>query len=279
MIHLDGKKIRNELLSKIKREVAALPFPPVFCDILIGTDAASVQYVEMKNRVAAQLGISVERASFPETATTEMIITKIRSLNANPHLTGLIVQLPLPPHIDKRAVLDAIDPLIDVDATGTENTERFYHDDPRYVFPTASAIMELLSRAGAPDPTQHAVIIGKGELVGRPIAHLLSKKCTVAVIDKTTSDPESIIRTADIVISAAGQGGLVRGGMVAPGVILIDAGTSESFGSIVGDVDTESMKDIAGMLAPVPGGVGPVTVAMLFKNVLLAAQEKFSHAN
>lgn len=278
MQYIDGRKIRNEILEELKQEVSALPYPPLFCDILVGSDPASVQYVAMKNRVAARIGIGVLPVHFPDTTTTDQIITKIRELNANPHLAGLIVQLPLPAHIDKRAVLDAIDPVIDVDATGVDNTERFYADDPRYIFPTANSVMELLKRTGRLSADQRAVVVGRGELVGRPVAHLLAKQCQVAVVDTSTKDPNSIIITADIVVSAAGVPAMITGEMVQSGAILIDAGTSESYGSVVGDIDTASVSGVAGSLAPVPGGVGPVTVAMLFRNVLLAAKNKFSHA-
>lgn len=270
---LDGKKIRDEILSTLKVRVAALPFVPVFCDVLVGDDVVSAQYVAMKERVAQKIGIATYPAVFREGISTAELIEEIEKIAAVPHMSGLIIQLPLPAHIDQQAVLDAVPSHVDVDALGQDTSDAFYADHPRFVFPTAEAVLAVLASLDIELADKHIVLVGRGMLVGRPVAHLLARRgLTVSVVDAYTKNPESIFRQADILISAVGKANLISGGMLKEGVILIDAGASESGGSVVGDIDRESVEHVARHLAPVPGGVGPVTVAMLMHNVVLAAE-------
>lgn len=270
---IDGRKIRDEILAGLKGRVAALPFTPVFCDILVGNDPASMQYVGMKDRVAESLGIEAYGAQFSEEITTEELIDELAKIAALPAMAGLIIQLPMPAHIDVRAVLDAVPLAFDVDALSTEASDLFYSDEPVFVFPTAAAVLAILDSLDLPLLDMSVVMVGKGMLVGKPVVHmLLSRGISVDIIDSSTEDKEEIIRTADIVISATGVAGLITGAMLKDDAIVIDAGTSESGAGIAGDIDRASAEKVASHLSPVPGGVGPVTVAMLMANVVVSAE-------
>jgi methylenetetrahydrofolate dehydrogenase (NADP+)/methenyltetrahydrofolate cyclohydrolase len=270
---IDGRKIAAQIKERLKAEVAALSFQPVFCDILVGDNAVSAQYVAMKGKAAQEVGIRFERADLPGGATTEQVIETIERLNREPHMSGLIVQLPLPSHIDRKKVLDAIDPRIDVDSTGEANTTLFYDGKGALVFPTAAAVMELLDSTGVNLTGKNILMVGQGALVGRPVTFLLRQRgLNVTTADIDTKDVPGLIRQADVVISATGQGKMIKGDMIKPGAIIIDAGTSESDSGIVGDVDFDSVAPVASFLSPVPGGVGPVTVAKLLENVVKVAR-------
>lgn len=276
---VDGKKIAREISEGLKKRVARLhPFQPVFCDILIGDNPVSSQYVAMKGKAAREIGIEFRRADLPANVTTAQVIEKIRTLNAEPGMMGLIVQLPLPAQLDRSAILEAIDPRIDVDCTGRVNSERFYSGNPYLIFPTAAAVMALLDSV-APDPTgdlrgKNILMIGQGALVGRPVTHLLRRRgLEVVTADQNTENVPGLIKQADVLISATGQAKMITDDMIKPGAIVIDAGTSESKGGIVGDVDFESVAPVASFLSPVPGGVGPVTVAKLLENVVTVAEK------
>ena len=276
MYIIDGRKLRGEILAKVKSEVTLLPFEPVFCDVLVGNDPASVQYVKMKARTAETVGIRFHKANFPASITTEELIKEIKILNKIPNMCGIIVQLPLPKSIDKRAILDSINPRLDVDCLGISASEKFYKNyDSRtdLVYPTALACMALLDSLGLSLKGKIIVVLGQGELVGRPTAELLhSRGLTYLAIDSKTENKERLLQQADVIISGIGKGKYITGNMIKQGAVLIDAGTSESDGGIVGDVDLESVRNVAGYVSPVPGGVGPVTVDMLLNNVLTVAK-------
>jgi methylenetetrahydrofolate dehydrogenase (NADP+)/methenyltetrahydrofolate cyclohydrolase len=272
---IDGRKIAGEILEKVKLEVGQLPFQPVFCDILVGDDPASTQYVKMKARAAERVGIKFREANFPSGISTEKLVEEIKKISAEKNMCGLIVQLPLPGAMDKQTVLDAIDPSIDVDSTGTVNTNLFYEGKAYVEFPTAAAVMALLKNTGEDLKTKNIAVLGFGQLVGRPVSFLLEQKgCKVNLIRSKTPNPEELIRAADVIISAVGKPKLITGSKIKSGAIIIDAGTAESDGGITGDVDFDSVKNIASFVSPVPGGVGPVTVAMLLSNVLKVARAK-----
>ncbi len=291
---IDGRKLRGEILSKIKKEVAKLPFVPVFCDVLVGADPASIQYVQMKARTAETAGIRFHKATFPASISTDDLIKEIKILNRVKNMCGIIVQLPLPKSIDKRAVLDSIDPRLDVDCLGIVASEKFYNNYDSQTdlgYPTALACMALLDSLNLDLKGKVIVVMGQGELVGKPVAALLRYRgLTYLTITSKTENKEYLLRQADVVISGMGKGKYITGNMIKYGAVLIDAGTSESFesssfgsnpagnvtgklnGEIVGDVDFESVKNVVGYVSPVPGGVGPVTVAMLLSNVLKVAK-------
>jgi len=278
---IDGKKIRDEILEEIKKEVALLPFQPVFCDVLVGEDPVSKQYVEMKARYAEKVGIKFHNASFPSSITTEELVVEIKKINHLENICGIIVQLPLPEHLDRRIILDAIDFKLDVDCLGTLASEKFYKNDNKIGFPTALACMRILDslniEINPPAGGKNIVVLGQGDLVGKPVAALLHfRGIEPQVCTSKTENNESIIKKADVIISGIGKGKYFTGEMVKNGVVLIDAGTSESNSGIVGDVDLDSVQGVAGFVSPVPGGVGPVTVAMLLSNVLQVAKEKIN---
>src|SRR3989344_881486 len=274
---LDGKKLRTEILAKIKNEVALLSFQPIFCDILVGNDPSSVQYVKMKEKTAESVGIKFHNANFPTSITTSELVEEIKTLNKIKNICGIIVQLPLPEHLDKRAILDAIDPHLDVDCLGTAANTEFYNGKTDLGFPTALACMALLDSLNLKLKGKIIVVLGQGELVGKPVAALLRYRNLIyQPITSKTENKEQFLKQADVVISGIGKGKYITANMIKDGAILIDAGTSESNAGIVGDVDWESVKNLVGYVSPVPGGVGPVTVAMLLTNVLNVAKGRAS---
>ena len=282
MTIVDGKKIRNEILEEIKKEVALLPFQPVFCDVLVGEDPASVQYVGMKARTAESVGIKFHHAKFPATIQTQELTHELKKLNEVKNMCGIIIQLPLPAHINQQEVFDAIDPELDVDCLGRVASEKFYAGDTNIGFPTALSCMALLdsldldlnpsTKLGA---SRKIVVLGQGMLVGKPVAALLRFRGLEPIpVDIYTENKEELVKEADVIISGMGKGKYITGEKIKKGVVIIDAGTSESKGGIVGDVDLESVKDVASLVSPVPGGVGPVTVAILLRNVLQVAKQR-----
>jgi methylenetetrahydrofolate dehydrogenase (NADP+)/methenyltetrahydrofolate cyclohydrolase len=271
---LDGRKISKDILEEIKKEVSMLPFVPVFCDVLVGDDIVSKQYVNLKRKKAESIGINFHDASFPSTVATEEVISKIHELNKMEYMCGIIVQLPLPSHLDTRAILDAIDPNLDVDCLGSFASKNFYEDNSTLSFPTALACMRILEEVKIDLSNSNVVVLGQGELVGKPVSHLLTRNnIKHTCLDSKSENTGEVLKNADLIISGIGREYFIKSEMIKEGVSIIDAGTSESEGSVVGDVDFESVKDKVDFISPVPGGVGPVTVAMLFNNVLNVAKQ------
>ena len=282
---IDGRKLRTEILSKVKAEIAKLSFAPVFCDVLVGDDLVSRQYVEMKAKTAEMVGIRFHRATFPASISTEDLIKEIKILNKVKNMCGIIIQLPLPTHLDKKVVLDSIDPHLDVDCLGTLSSDKFYNnynEKTDLVYPTALACIALLDSIDYDLKGKIIAVLGQGELVGRPTATLLRYRgLTYLPITSKTENKEHLLKQADVIISGIGKGKYITANMIKFSAVLIDAGTSEDVASsngerknIVGDVDLESVKNVASYVSPVPGGVGPVTVAMLLNNVLTVAKNK-----
>lgn len=284
---IDGKKIREAILEETEKAVRALPFVPVFSDVLVGSDPASRQYVRMKEKAAEKIGIKFHRADFPETASREAVVGEIRKLKEVPNICGVIVQLPLPEAFGayRKEILDAVPPELDVDCLGAVASQKFYQGKSEIGPPAALACLAILDSlagefgfgsAGAKKwlSGKKIAVLGQGELVGKPTAALLFfRGLSPTVVHSQTENIEEIIKEADVIISGMGRGKYITGKMIKKNVILLDAGTSESEGGIVGDADTESVLGTAGYLSPVPGGVGPVTVAMLLRNVLKVAQK------
>jgi len=283
MTIINGRKLRDEILTKLKTEVASLTFKPIFCDVLIGEDLASLQYVNMKKRMAESIGISFYNASFPSAITTSELIKEIKNLNKIQNMCGIIVQLPLPESLDKKKILDVIDPSLDVDCLGEERSKEFYNGKIDLGLPAPLACMEILDflHLDLKDPPRlgeagkKILVLGQGQLVGKPVTFLLKLRgLNVEVATSKTDNKEVLIKEADVIISGMGNGKYITGDMVKSGVVIIDAGTSEENGAIVGDVDLESVKDVTSFVSPVPGGVGPVAVAMLLKNVVSVAKKQ-----
>lgn len=272
---IDGRKIKEEILEELKREFASLSFVPIFCDILIGDDPVSASYVRIKSKNAEKVGIKFRTINFPNSVTEEELIAEINNLNNVPHICGIIVQLPLPNHLNRQKILDSINPNVDVDCLSSIASDKFYHNQEVLGYPTAIACLKVLDSIQIDLKDKNIVVLGQGMLVGRPVAHLLrSRGLTVETINRQTENFSFLLKNADIIISGVGKGKFIKGDMLKEGVVIIDAGTSEENGSVVGDVDFDSVNGIASFITPSPGGVGPVTVAVLLENVLKAAKKK-----
>lgn len=272
---IDGKKISKEILEEVKTKVKDLGFVPMFCDVLVGNDLASLKYVELKKKKALEVGIDFYDANFPEIITTEELILEIEKINKIENMCGIIVQLPLPPSLDTKKILDTIEPTLDVDCLGNQLSEKFYNGDLFLSPPTALACMKLLESLEIDLKNKKILVIGEGKLVGRPFANILKTKgYDFDIINSKSENKEKLTKEADIIVTGVGKGSLINGDMIKEGVIIIDAGTSEEDSVLVGDVDFESASPKASFITPVPGGVGPVTVAMLFSNVLKVAYNK-----
>ncbi len=270
---IDGRKIRDEILSGIKRDIENLSFRPVFCDVLVGDDPASVQYVNMKKKTAHSVGMDFYDAHLPESITSDELINEIKKINNVPNMSGVIVQLPLPAHLNSKEILDAIDPRLDVDCLSGVSTANFYNNNSDLVYPTALACIHILDSLNLDLTNKKIVVLGQGRLVGKPVAHILKNRgLDISCIDSKTENPDHIISGADVIISALGRGKFIKGDMAKEGVVVIDAGTSEEYGSIVGDVDHDSMMGVASYMTSTPGGVGPVTISMLLRNILKVTQ-------
>ncbi len=280
MVVFNGREFSKELLGDLKKQIASLDFTPEFSDILVGQDGPSVRYVNMKKRIAGDIGIEFVDANLNEDITTNEIISKIHEISLRPNMCGIIVQLPLPDGIDTKAVLDSIPVHLDVDGLSTKYDEVFYENKnstDTLIMPTANAVLKILNFVLPDLENKNIAIIGHGKLVGKPIVHLLKQtNAVVNIIDRKTDDArkKEILNKADVVITAVGSPNILQGEDVRDGVIVIDAGTLEVSGELVGDADFESLKDKCSFITPTPGGVGPVTVACLMNNVVLVAKNK-----
>ncbi|HEU0085565.1 MAG TPA: bifunctional 5,10-methylenetetrahydrofolate dehydrogenase/5,10-methenyltetrahydrofolate cyclohydrolase [Candidatus Paceibacterota bacterium] len=276
-IIIDGKKMRGEMLEKTKEEISLLSFQPVFSDVLVGSDPASVQYVDMKAKTAERIGIRFHRAQFPADISALVLMEEIKKLKDVPGMCGVIVQLPLPSGLaeHREEILNSVPEEIDVDCLGEKASQRFYEGKNEVGFPTALACMAILDSINIDLMGKKIAVLGQGDLVGKPVTALLRFRGLEPVtVRSSTEDKEKIIKEADVIISGIGRGKYITGDMIKEGAVIIDAGTSESNGGIVGDVDLESVRGVASFVSPVPGGVGPVTVAMLLGNVLKVAKKR-----
>ncbi|MFA7285928.1 MAG: bifunctional 5,10-methylenetetrahydrofolate dehydrogenase/5,10-methenyltetrahydrofolate cyclohydrolase [Candidatus Paceibacterota bacterium] len=272
---INGRKIRDSILMDLKKEIQALEFKPIFCDVVVGEDPASLQYVNMKMKTAESLGLVFHKAFFNKNISTSELIDHIKLINKIENMSGVIVQLPLPSSVDTRLVLDAIESDLDVDCLGAVSNSKFYNGENVLGLPTALACMHILDSLNIDLSLKNIVVLGTGELVGRPVSKMLELRNLKHIcLNSMSKNKEEVIKNADVIISGIGQASYIKGSMLKKDVILIDAGTSESNGSLSGDVDLESVKEVASIVSPVPGGVGPVTIAMLFKNVLEVAKNK-----
>ncbi|WP_411031180.1 bifunctional methylenetetrahydrofolate dehydrogenase/methenyltetrahydrofolate cyclohydrolase FolD [Spongiimicrobium sp. 3-5] len=285
---LDGKKISNEIKDEIAIEVAQMKKGgekvPHLAAVLVGNDGASLTYVGSKVRSCERIGFQSTLIHLPETTSEEALLQKINELNKNSDIDGFIVQLPLPKHIDKQKVLMAVDPDKDVDGFHPTNFGRMALDMESFISATPFGIMELLKRYEVDTQGKHTVVIGRSHIVGRPISILMSQKgnpgnATVTLAHSRTKDIKALTLQADIIISALGVPKFLKADMVKEGTVIIDVGitrvpdtTKERGYYITGDVDFEGVSKKASFITPVPGGVGPMTIAMLLKNTLLARE-------
>jgi len=272
---LDGKALAARLRAEVAVRVAALGRAagrtPGLAVVLVGEDPASAIYVRNKTRACEEAGIASRRLALPTDVPQADLLAAVRALNADPAVDGILVQLPLPSHLDERAVLEAVDPAKDVDGFTFANIGRLVENRPRFVPSTPLGILELLDRERIEIAGRHAVVVGRSEIVGKPTALLLlHRDATVTICHSRTTDLPAVTRQADILVMAVGKPQLVTGPMVKPGATVIDVGITRVGGRLVGDVEFASVSRVASALTPVPGGVGPMTVAMLLKNTLQA---------
>ena len=273
---LDGKAMSEELRADIARKVAALKergVTPGLAVILVGDDPASQIYVRNKGIGCEKTGMHSVTIRMPEDTTQQALEEQIRALNADPAIHGILVQLPLPPHLDEAAALAAIAPEKDVDGFHVQNAGRLLCGLPGVVACTPRGAMEMIRRTGVDLTGKEAVVVGRSNIVGKPMAMLLLQaNCTVTMCHSRTADLASHTRRADILVAAVGKPGFITADMVKPGAIVIDVGINRVDGRVVGDVDFEHVKDVAGWITPVPGGVGRMTITMLLQNTLEAAE-------
>jgi methylenetetrahydrofolate dehydrogenase (NADP+)/methenyltetrahydrofolate cyclohydrolase len=271
---IDGKAVAARIREQVRREVAGLARPPGLATILVGDDPASAVYVRMKREDSAEVGIESFHHEPGADASQEQVAALIESLNADARVDGILLQLPLPDHLDQDPLISLIDPIKDVDGLTPVSAGLLVQGRREAIAPcTPAGVMELLHEAGVEVEGSRAVVVGRSILVGKPLAALLlAANATVTHCHSRTRDLASVCREADIVVAAAGQPGLITGEMVREGAIVIDVGTNRVDGKLVGDVDFDSVAERAGAITPVPGGVGPMTRAMLLVNTLAAAR-------
>jgi methylenetetrahydrofolate dehydrogenase (NADP+)/methenyltetrahydrofolate cyclohydrolase len=275
---LDGKATAAAIKDELKVRVAKLAeqgVVPGLGTILVGDDPGSRAYVAGKHRDCAAVGISSIQVELPGTATQDEIAAEVRRLNENPDCTGFIVQLPLPKHVDTNAILELIDPAKDADGLHPMSLGKLVLGQDGPLPCTPKGCVEILRRYDVPIAGAHVVVVGRGVTAGRPMGLLFTRRsenATVTQCHTGTKDLASVVRTGDIVIAAAGSAGLITADMVKPGAVLLDVGTSRSAeGKIVGDIEPAA-REQASWIAPMPGGIGPMTRAMLLTNVVEAAE-------
>jgi methylenetetrahydrofolate dehydrogenase (NADP+)/methenyltetrahydrofolate cyclohydrolase len=274
---LDGKALAAEIRSEVKTQVAALAEKGVstaLAVILVGDDSASQVYVRNKIKACADTGIRSLEFRMPAETTQQQLLAKIAELNADESVDGILVQLPLPKQINADAVISAIDPAKDVDGFHVANAGALVTGKQGFVPCTPFGVMRLIETSGVNPRGKSAVIVGRSNIVGKPMALLLlAADATVTVAHSRTPDLSAVTSNADILVAAVGRAKLIKADMVKPGAVVIDVGMNrDENGKLCGDVDFAEVKEVAGSITPVPGGVGPMTIAMLMQNTVLAAQ-------
>jgi methylenetetrahydrofolate dehydrogenase (NADP+)/methenyltetrahydrofolate cyclohydrolase len=274
MQELNGRKLAKALASPLRERIAELPRAPGLAVVLCGSDPASSVYVRKKGARADRLGFHQRSVELPADTRQAELMGLIDELNADPAIDGILVQLPLPSHLDAQPVLDRIDPAKDVDGFHPQNLGLLAQGRPHLVPCTPLGVMRILESIDAPLSGAHAVVIGRSNIVGRPMAMLLEKaNATVTICHSRTKDLPSVLATADVVVAAVGRPQFVKGEWIREGAIVIDVGINRlDDGSLVGDVDFQSAAQRASAITPVPGGVGPMTIAMLMENTVTASE-------
>ena len=293
---IDGKTVAREVEAEVAAAVAALSYKPGLVAVRVGNDPASEVYVRSKAKKAEELGLRGEQRIFPDSLSEHDLLAQVAGLNADDAVDGILVQLPLPRHIDAKKVLDAIDPAKDVDGFHPVNVGRLHQGRDALVPCTPAGCIRLIESTGRKIEGLHAVVVGRSDIVGKPMAALLlQRNATVTTCHSRTSDLAAVAREADILVAAIGKPFLVTADMIKPGAIVIDVGMNrvdQSFeaqlahdadksrllaknGSVLlGDVDYARAREVAGWITPVPGGVGPMTIAMLMSNTVEAARRR-----
>ena len=270
---LDGRALAARVRGDVAARVAGLPFQPGLAVVLVGDDPASAVYVRSKDRAAQSAGIAARTIRLPGTIEEPALLAEIAGLNADPAVDGILVQLPLPPPLRARAVIEALDPAKDVDGLHPLNAGLLQEGRALLAPCTPRGVMRLLADAQIPLAGAKAVVLGRSVLVGKPVAAmLLSADATVTVAHSRTQDLAGECRSADVLVAAVGRPGLVQGDWIKPGAAVMDVGINRiADGSLVGDVDYAACAERAGWITPVPGGLGPMTIACLLENTVSAA--------
>ncbi|NUQ65910.1 MAG: bifunctional methylenetetrahydrofolate dehydrogenase/methenyltetrahydrofolate cyclohydrolase FolD [Pirellulales bacterium] len=278
---LDGKALANQLREEVAEKVADFiennGTVPCLAAVLVGDDPASEIYVRNKQKACERVGIESRLHRLSAQTSQDELLALIAKLNKDTSVHGILVQLPLPKGIHEKRVLDAVHPLKDVDAFHPENVGRIAQGRPRFLPCTPHGVQQLLVRNGIPIGGSHVVVIGRSEIVGKPMAMMLVQRgdgadATVSICHSRTRDLPAITRLADILIVAIGRAKFVTGDMVKPGAVVVDVGMNRTDEGLFGDVDFEAVREVASRITPVPGGVGPLTIAMLLENTLEAAR-------
>lgn len=271
---LDGKAVAASIREEVRAEVRALKekgLTPKLSVVLVGEDPASVLYARSKERACKNSGIEFELHKFPESASEEEVLAKLAELSSDPNCHGIMVELPLPKHINKERVMMAVHPDKDVDGLSPINRGRMFTNKDGLFPVTPQSCIEIMKRQGVTLEGKNVCLVGRGDTVGKPLIFLLlNENATLTVCHTRTKDLKKHTLAADIIVAAAGRAGLVTRDMVSPGTVVVDAGINEVDGKTVGDVDFDAVSEIAGAISPVPGGVGSLTTALIQKNILKA---------
>ena len=283
-----GKEVSEEIYGELRQRIDALKargVVPGLAVVLVGDDPASQVYVRKKGEMCEQLGMRSETIIMPAETTQEELLAKVAELNSDPGIHGYLVQLPLPGHIDEQAVIDAIDPSKDVDCFHPSNVGRMLIGDPDFLPATPAGVQQMLVRSGVDTAGKHVVVVGRSNIVGKPMAAMMMQKgpgadSTVTVVHSRTEGLADITRSADILIVAIGRPRFITADMVREGAVVVDVGTNRvedpthpKGSRLVGDVDFEAVREKASYITPVPGGVGPMTICMLMANAVRAAEK------
>lgn len=278
---IDGKAVAASIREHLATEVAAFrtltSIVPKLAAVLVGEDPASQVYVRNKEQACAKVGMVSDVHRLPSTTTQAELLNLVQQLNSDPAVHGILVQLPLPKHIHETTVLDAVHPLKDVDCFHPENVGLMVQGRPRYLPCTPHGVQVLLKESGTNIDGAHVVVLGRSEIVGKPVAMMLVQKgetanATVTICHSRTRNLSELTRSADVLIAAIGKAEFVTADMVKSGAVVIDVGINRLNDRLVGDVAFDTVREVASAITPVPGGVGPMTIAMLLKNTLTAAK-------
>ncbi|OGE82494.1 MAG: hypothetical protein A3B10_00260 [Candidatus Doudnabacteria bacterium RIFCSPLOWO2_01_FULL_44_21] len=274
-IIVDGNRIAKGIFTRLRQAIAAHHLRPHLAVVLVGSDPASQTYVRKKQEAAGLIGIEFSLFKYDENISTQKLVNEIRRIQTNPSLSGIIVQLPLPKTIDKRLVLNTLKPELDVDYLSWESLGKLVIGENSLVPPTPGAILEVLHSHKVPLIGKHVVLVGSGDLIGKPLTNLLIQMpLTLTVCNKETKNLAALTKQADILITGAGIAGLIKARMLKRGVVVVDAGVSFRKKKIFGDVKFEEVRLVASLITPTPGGVGPITVAKLLENTIINAKAK-----
>ena len=279
---IDGKLVSSELRATLAEEIAAFKneteITPGLAVVIVGSDPASLVYVRNKRRACEQVGINSYEIALPEETTEQELLMRIAQLNADPNVHGILVQLPLPSHINEETVINNIDPKKDVDAFHPANVGRILIGNYSFLPCTPAGVIDLLDYYKIDVSGKKCVVLGRSNIVGKPMAHLLlERNGTVTVCHSRTRNIEDEIKSADILVVAIGRSEFVKGSSIKPGAVVIDVGINRGAdGKLVGDVEFATASEVASYITPVPGGVGPMTITTLLKNTLSAAKMAYS---